>query len=141
MRHMLNMRRAHTPHDILPSCAVKLLLPVAKAIIKSSVVPSGAPQLDRRRITRAMAAGFAKTESRDFQSDGDVFACVRARAREPQQARVAVAVLVGGGGCVLWVTRRGQVSCVFVGAWGLAQRDAGDVSRLMCDVSRLTCGV
>ena len=58
------------------SCAVKLLLPVAKDIIKSAVVPSGAPQLERRRVTRAMAAGFTKSEHRDFQSDSDVFACV-----------------------------------------------------------------
>lgn len=58
------------------SCAVKLLMPVAKAIIKSAVVPSGAPQLERRRVTRAMAAGFLKSEHRDFQSDSDVFSCV-----------------------------------------------------------------
>ncbi len=58
------------------SCAVNLLLPVAKDIIKSAVMPSGAPQLERRRITRAMAAGFTKSEHRDFQSDSDVFACV-----------------------------------------------------------------
>ncbi len=58
------------------SCAIKLLLPVAKDIVKSSVVPSGAPQLERRRVTRAMAAGFSKSEHRDFQSDSDVFACV-----------------------------------------------------------------
>jgi hypothetical protein len=58
------------------SCAINVLLPVAKSIIKSAVVPSGAPQLERRRITRAMAAGFTKTEHRDFQSDSDVFAYV-----------------------------------------------------------------
>jgi TPR repeat protein len=55
------------------SCAVKLLLPVAKDIIKSAVVPSGAPQLERRRVTRAMAAGFSRSEHRDFQSDSDVY--------------------------------------------------------------------
>lgn len=56
------------------SCAVKLLLPVAKDIIKSAVIPGGAPQSERRRVTRAMAAGFSKSEHRDFQSDSDVFA-------------------------------------------------------------------
>ncbi len=74
-----------TPNNSACSCAVKLLLPVAKDIIKSAVFSSGAPQTERRRVTRAMAAGFTKSEHRDFQSDSDVFACVILRA--PLQAR------------------------------------------------------
>jgi TPR repeat protein len=105
------------------SCAVKLLLPVAKDIIKSAVVPSGAPQLERRRVTRAMAAGFTKSEHRDFQSDSDVFACVPLPSFHSNVESLFFIL---------------QLSCLFFGSWRCAQHHAGDAAVNFLNSPRLT---